>query len=106
MVVAIVIMVMIVPVALGVPAVFVRIPPSVTVVPAPLAGVMEFVAGAVGFRTVPSMMLSGFVKPVIGPVNALLAVVGQGARSSYHKQQCAEDKRGYRGRPKPFDVSL
>jgi len=95
-VVAVTVVVMIVPVALAVPAMFVFIPPSVVSAPAVLTGFMEFVAGAVGLRAVPAMMLSGFVEPVIGPGNAALAIVfvGQGARGSHQQQESAQCNRG------------
>jgi hypothetical protein len=96
-VIAITIVVMIVPVAFGVPAMAVFIPPSVVPAPAMLAGLMEFVAGAVRLSAVPAMMLNGFVEPVIGSGNATLAiiVIGKSARSSSQQQESAECGRQY-----------
>ena len=81
---AILVVVMIVPIAIGVPAMAVFIPPFVEPAPASLPDLMQIVARAVRLLAVPAMMFNGFVKLVIGLGYAMLAIVviGNGARSS------------------------
>ena|ERR1700730_3249122 len=75
MLVTIMFVIVIVPIVLAVPAVTVFIPPTVTVVPAVSSGIGEFVAGMIRLRTPPPVMLDGFVNTVVGPRNALLAII-------------------------------
>jgi len=79
--VPIAVMVVIVPVALGVPTMLVLIPPAVTVVPAVVARFAQFVPGFVGLLALASMMLDGVMKMVIRPGNSLLAIVVIGAQA-------------------------
>ena len=68
-------MIVVVPVALGVPAVFVLVPPAMILIPAALAGFVKFVALVVGLGAVASMSLDGFVELVVGVRDSALAVV-------------------------------
>jgi hypothetical protein len=106
--IVIAIMVMIVPVAIGVPAMAVFIPPFVVPAPASLAGLMQVVARVVRLLAVPAMMFNSFVEPVIGLGNATLAVIviGDSARSSSEEQESAQCGRGQYRFPEPFDTSL
>jgi hypothetical protein len=77
------VVVMIVPIAICMPAMAVFIPPLVELAPAKLARLMQLVACTLRLWTVPSMMLSSFVKPVIGlhkPMPASI-VIGNSAWS-------------------------
>jgi hypothetical protein len=93
--IAITVMIMIVPVALIVPAMAVFVPPSVVPAPAILAHLMQFVAGAIRLSAVPAMMLGSFMEPVIGSGNATLAVIaiGGSARSASQEQEPAKGGR-------------
>jgi hypothetical protein len=75
MLLAIMVVIVIVPIVLSVPAVSVFIPPTVTVVPAVSPGFGEFVAGMICFLTPPPVMLNGFMNAVIGFRNAPLAII-------------------------------
>jgi hypothetical protein len=57
---------MLVPVALGVPAVLVLVPPALAFSPAALAGFVEFAALVICLATVVSMFLDGLVEFVVG----------------------------------------
>jgi hypothetical protein len=105
--VAITVMVMIVPVALVVPAMAVFIPPPVVPAPAMLASLMQLVAGAVGLPAVPAMMPNSLVEFVIGPRNAMLAIIaiGERTRSSSKEQEPTQCGRGQYSFPKSFDIS-
>ena len=74
MLVAIVFVILIAPVALGVPAMLVFIPPPVIGIPAMLACFMQVMARVLGLRTAIPMMLDGLMQPVIGFCDAMLAL--------------------------------
>jgi hypothetical protein len=90
-VVVITIVIMIVPIALRVPAMVVFTPPATVMLPAIRAGFGEFLAPVLGFRAVPAMVFGGFVQFVIGLDDALLAIViGTEKRSASPTEKCAE----------------
>jgi hypothetical protein len=101
------VVVMIVPVAIGVPAMAVFIPPFMIPAPATLAGLMQLMARTVRLFAVPAMMLTSFVELVIGFGNVMLAiiVIGNSARSSSKEQESAQNGRGHRSFPKQLDIS-
>jgi hypothetical protein len=77
------VVVMIIPIVLCMPAMTVFIPPFVILTPAILPRFMQLVARILRLWTVPSMMLSSFVKPVVGldqPMPASI-VIGNSAWS-------------------------
>jgi len=79
-----VIVVVLVPIALRVPAVFVFIPPPVTFTPATLSRLVQFTALVVCLSAVASMFLDGFVEFMIGMSDpALAAVVVFGVKPRY-----------------------
>jgi hypothetical protein len=102
------VVVMIIPVTLSMPAVAVFIPPFVELAPAKLACLMQFVTRMLRFWTVPSMMLSSFVKPVVGPHKAMPAsiVIGNRARSCSKEQESAHCSRGQHSFPDQSDTSI
>ena len=106
-VIAIAIVVMIVPVALAVPAVIIFIPPAVVSAPTLLADFTELVACPVRLRAVPAMMLGRFVEPMIGAGNAALAImiIGKGARSSRKQQDSAQGSGGQDRTSEALDIS-
>jgi hypothetical protein len=92
-VITIVLVVFISPVAFGVPGLGVGVPPPMAAAPAVLASFSEIVTGAIGFGTAIAMVLDSLVKPVVGAVNALLAVVVISAEGG----GCAESGKGREG---------
>ena len=74
MVTIVVLVIVIVPIAIRAPTATVFIPPAVAVFPAPGARLRQFVAILRDLWAVPTMMLGGFVKLVVRPDDALLAV--------------------------------
>ena len=81
-------MVVVVPVAFGVPAVFVFVPPSVIFTPAALARLVQFVALVVCLRAMASMFLDGLVEFMLR-VNdpALAPVLVFGVESRYRGEK-------------------
>jgi hypothetical protein len=75
------IVIMVIPVALGAPAMAVFVPPTMTVLPAIRTRFAQFGASVVGLPTLASMMLDSFMKTVIRFRNAPLAIVITGAHS-------------------------
>ena len=72
-------MVVLVPITLGAPAVFVFVPPPVILAPAALARFVQFMALVVCLRAVASMFFDGLVKFMVGvsdPALTALVVVG------------------------------
>jgi hypothetical protein len=86
-VVAIMIMVVIVPIAVGVPTTAVFIPPLVCVRPAIFARFVQLLASVDHLSTLPAVMFGSYVQPVVGPGNAPLACVFIGA-----KRRCGRKK--------------
>jgi hypothetical protein len=72
----IVVMIVIVPIAIGVPAMIVFVPPPMIYGIAVLALLVQLVPPAVGFAAVRAVMLDGFVELVVNFRKALLAIVG------------------------------
>ena len=68
------VVVMIIPIAIGVPAIAVLIPPFVIPVPAFLADLVQNATGVFCLRAVPAVMLSGLVHFVIRLGNTTLAI--------------------------------
>jgi hypothetical protein len=76
------VVVVLVPVTLGVPAVFVLVPPAVTFTPAALAGRVQFTTLVIGMSAVASISFDGLVKCMLGVDDtALTAVVVFGVKS-------------------------
>ena len=74
------IVVVIVPIAVGVPAASFRIPPAVTMLPAVMPRFRQFVPGMRRLFALPSMPFGGLVQLVIGLDDSFLAIIGPGAR--------------------------
>lgn len=94
--IAIAVMIMIVPVAFGMPAAVVLAPPAVKAVPAALAGLPQFLPCMSGLWTIPTMMLGRLVKAMVGTDHPALAVVriSDRMRRPRRKQERAESCRG------------
>jgi hypothetical protein len=90
MVVTVVIMVVLIPIAIRMPAMLVFIPPSMIGVPAVLTCFVQLVAPTFSLLTLIAVMLGRFVQLVIGPRDASLAVIiGAQVRSA-----CKHEKTG------------
>jgi hypothetical protein len=91
---------MVIPVALGAPAMAVFVPPTMTVLPAIRARFAQFGARVVGLLTLASMMLDGFMKTVIRFRNAPLAIIITGAQ---RRRACEkQESRQHRSRERYF----
>jgi hypothetical protein len=93
--VAVAIMVVIIPIALGAPAMAVFIPPTMTVFPTILAGLAQLGARVVGLLALASMMFDCFVKAMVRFRNAPLAIIPIGAQS----RPAGEEQKSRQCRP-------
>ena len=91
------VVIVIIPIAVGMPTAAVFVPPAVPLSPATFAGLMQLVAPVVGLPAVPAVTLHGFVEFVVRLENAALAaavaVVRQCTRCSGESQH-ANKRRG------------
>jgi hypothetical protein len=93
------VVIVVVPITIGMPAVAVFVPPAMALVPAAFPRLVQIVASAVRLPAVPAVMLHGFVESVIGFGDAPLAttvVIGSCAgRSSerQHSKHCDRSER-------------
>jgi hypothetical protein len=99
------VVVVLVPVAFGVPAVLVLVPPLMKFTPAMLASFVQFVALAICLAAVPPMFFDGLVQFMLGVFDAALAalaVVGVNSRDrgeqQDRRQYSSRKQRCYRGR--------
>ena len=74
------IVVAIVPIAIGVPAASFHIPPAVAMLPAVMPRFRQFAPGMRRLFALPSMPFGGLVQLVIGLDDSFLAIIGPGAR--------------------------
>jgi hypothetical protein len=82
------VVIVVVPIAVGVPAMPVFIPPTMIAGVAILAGFVQIAASVIGLAAFAPMMLNGFMKAMIGAGDSLLAiVVGAQARSAAEEQK-------------------
>jgi hypothetical protein len=94
------VVVVLVPVAVRVPAVFVFVPPLVTFTPAPLPSLVQFTTLVVCLPAVASMLLDGLVKFMIGMSHpALTPVIVFGVKAGdrseeQSRRQCGSRKQG------------
>jgi hypothetical protein len=79
--IAVMIVVAVVPIAVGVPTMPVFVPPTVKVRKAILARFMQFMASVVRLLTLTPMMFDGLMKTMIGPGDAPLASIVIGAQT-------------------------
>jgi hypothetical protein len=86
----------IVPIVIGVPAAAILIPPTMAFAPAAFPGLMQFMTPVVGLPAVPPVALGRFVKFIVGPGDASLAIViiGQRAGSARESEQTSQDGCG------------
>jgi len=70
-----VVVIVIIPIVFGAPAVSIFVPPAVAVLPAVGACFRKFVAPVLGLRTLPAVVLDGLMKLVVRFSGAFMAVV-------------------------------
>ena len=68
-------MIVLIPIAFGVPFLAVFVPPAMAVFPAPFASGNEVAALLSNFGTIPAVFFGGFVKFVINVDDSLLAIL-------------------------------
>ena len=92
------IVVVVIPIAIGVPATAVFIPPAMAIVPAAFPRLVQIVASAVRLSAVPAVMLHGFVESVVGFGDSALApIVTLGGcpgctRECQHPKECGRSQ--------------
>jgi hypothetical protein len=74
------IVVVIIPVAVGMPPMLMFVPPAMVAVPAPLSCFVQLLAPAFGLPARGSMMFDRFMQPVIGTRHSPLAIIVIGAQ--------------------------
>jgi hypothetical protein len=89
------IVIVLVPIVLGAPAVLVLIPPAVLLTPAAFARFMQFTALVVGLTAIAAVVFDGFVQFVLSMSDTPLAAVDIVGVSSRH---CAEQQDGAQDR--------
>jgi hypothetical protein len=99
-VITFVIVIVIIPIPLGVPAVVIFTPPTMAVVPAMLTGFAQFVTPVVCLLALVAMMFDCFVQVVVGFGNAALAIVVGGAQTRQIRKHEKGSQRG-RGSERP-----
>jgi hypothetical protein len=87
----IVVVVMIVPIVVGMPAVLVLIPPAMIRIPAVLASFPQFVTSVLSLLAFPAVVFGSLVQFMVGPGDSLLAfmLVGASARRGGEEQKSA-----------------
>jgi hypothetical protein len=88
----VVIVVVVIPVTISVPAMVIFVPPAMAMLPAIFAGFVKFTTVFGGFWAVPAVVFHGFVKPVVGPCDTFLAVivVGTQCRGTKGEEKCTK----------------
>jgi len=89
-VVEIVVVIVIVPITIGMPAVRIFIPPAVVVFIAVGAGFPEFVPPVFGFRALHAVVLDGFMKFVVCLGDALLTIFVRADNRRGHEKESRE----------------
>jgi hypothetical protein len=94
--IAVTIVVVVVPIAVGVPTMLVFIPPAMGAVPAILARFVQFMPRMIRLFAFAAVMLDGFMKTMIGPGDAFLASVVIGAQTRCAGEEQKARQRGTR----------
>ena len=84
------IVIVVIPIAVGMPTVAVLVPPAVPLIPAAFPRLVQFVPGMIGLSAVPAMVLHGFMQSVIRLGDAALAagiLIRAGTRRSGESKQ-------------------
>src|SRR5260370_25672540 len=103
------VVIVIIPIAVGMPTAAVFVPPAVPLSPATFAGLMQLVAPVVGLPAVPAVTLHGFVEFVVRLENAALAaavLVCQRTRCSGEVPHANKHRGGEHGLSEKLLLSL
>jgi len=90
----VVIVVVIIPIAIGMPPVAVFVPPAMRLIPAAFASFMQVAPRMIGLPAIPAVMLHGFMQFVIrfGDASLALVVIFGGrpgcSRECQHAREC------------------
>lgn len=95
--VAVAAVIVIIPIAVGVPAMLVFIPPSMAAVPAALSRIAQFPTRSLGLPALEAMPCHGLVQFVVRARNPALAITFVGAQNGHCREH---QKAGQRGRNK------
>src|ERR1700674_5208306 len=93
-VVAVTIVIVIVPIAIGVPTMPVLVPPTMKVCKAILARFVQFMASLVRLLAFAPMMIDRFMKTMIRPGDAFLAIIVIGAQARCAGEEQESPQRG------------
>jgi hypothetical protein len=74
------VVIMVIPIPLGTPAMRIFVPPSVTFVPAALPCLVQFVPPSLCLLTLASVVPNGFMQIMVGPFDSPLAIIRSGRR--------------------------
>jgi len=89
------VMIVVIPIAIRVPAVAVFVPPTMALVPAAFPRLTQFVPRVIRLPAVPAVMLDGFVQPMVRFGDAALTTaVGIGAGAGRSGEGDEANKRG------------
>jgi hypothetical protein len=94
------VVIVVIPIAIGAPAVAIFVPPAMAFVPAAFAGLAQFVARVIRLPAFPAVVLDGFVKPVVRLGNTSLATIVAfggcpwGSRECQHAKKCCGYQQG------------
>jgi hypothetical protein len=94
--IAVTIVVVVVPIAVRVPTMLVFVPPAMRVAPAIFARFVQFVPSLIGLSAFASVMLDGFMKTMIRPGDAPLAIVVIAAQTRRAGEEQEARQRGTR----------
>jgi hypothetical protein len=89
-----VVVVVLVPIVFGAPAVLVFVPPAMLLTPATLSGFVQFTTLVIGLPAVATMSLDGLVEIVLGVSDSTLTAVDVFRVKPWHsseKQNCGQD---------------
>jgi hypothetical protein len=92
------VVIVVIPIAIGMPAMAVFIPPTMALIPAAFTRLMQIVARVIGLPAVPAVVLYGFMQPVVclgdTPLASIVAFGGCPGRSCecQHANKCGSSE--------------
>jgi hypothetical protein len=99
------VVIVVIPIAIGMPAVAILVPPTMAFSPAAFARFVQFVPRVIRLPAIPAVMFHGFVQPVVRPGDAALTTVVAFSRcpwrsgERYHPQKCRSGEYGLSEKP-------
>ena len=101
----IVVVIVIIPIAVRVPAVSFYVPPAMTVLPAILPRFRQFMPCMLGLFALPSMLLSGFVQTMIRFGDSFPAIIGPGAGRRQNQGQAPGEQSSAENHLPSYQIS-